>query len=245
MLKKISFRWKLYITYSVIISFILAVSLYGFYQYNAGLLERNMEESSLDMLEVSKERLTDFLSDMDQQLRFFHTLPEFVTSAEMLQSKDRTENYFINHPGEAFKIQEMFLSILVTEPDDSSISYVSKNYNNIHASVSGGYEKTILNQELRDEIGLKELNSSEEPFSYIFPHKDYWSTKDEYVISVYRPMRDMFQEYGVLIYDKNIEELGAVLKQNSDEVILLNHRTKKCTLPRPGSVKLMKRYCGY
>ena len=73
MLKKISFHWKLYITYSIIISFILAVALAAFYQYNAGLLDTNMEEASLNTLKVSEERLDDLLEDMNKQLSFLHT----------------------------------------------------------------------------------------------------------------------------------------------------------------------------
>lgn len=225
MLKKISFHWKLYITYSIIISFILAVALAAFYQYNAGLLDTNMEEASLNTLKVSEERLDDLLEDMDKQLSFLHTLPEFMEYTEEISENDAAPNYFAYHPTDALQIQRIFLSLLVNDKSSSSITYISSGYNNIHAAVSGKYQESLDNENMKKYINVKEIFESGESSLCIFPHRDFWSLEEENVISVYRPVRDMFHTYGLLVLDKNVEELNAVLTSNEDEVFLIDRNT--------------------
>ena len=84
MLKKFSFHWKLYTTYSVIISFVLSISLFGFYYYNAKLLEQSMQEGSVSILDVAEDRMNEYLLDMNKQLSFVQVLPEFLDHVDTL-----------------------------------------------------------------------------------------------------------------------------------------------------------------
>lgn len=222
MLKKISFHWKLYITYSVIISLVLSVALFGFYYYNARLLDQSMQEASVNVLNVAEDRMNEYLQDMDKQLSFFHVLPEFLEHAETLLQNDEKENFYIQNPLEAVSVQRIFLSVLVQEENGSSISFVGKNGNNIHASVIGNYQEVLPNDEMLADINVPEYLEEGENCYYLFPHEDYWGQQEDMVISVYRPVHDMFQDYGLLVYDKSCKELNSILSIDGEEVFLID-----------------------
>lgn len=222
MLQKLSFRWKLYIIYGSIISGILIVTLSVFWVYNIRLLNKNMENAALDTLELSRGRLEDFLKDKDQRLQFFHTLPEFEQYIKALKEQGDSEGYYVNNPEEAEAIQKIFLSILATEENGSAVSYISEHYNNVYASVLGNYDRTLDNSRLRERIDLERWLEGEKNCYYVFPHEDYWYLGKQMVISVYRPVKDMFQTYGMLIYNVNVEQLNEILKTADSQILILD-----------------------
>lgn len=225
LLKKLSFHWRLYITYSVIISVVLAFVLFGFYHYNVSLLEKNIREASFSELKGAEERMNAFLTNMEKQLLFFHVLPEFVEYARVLYENDEKEDYYAERLREGTEIQRIFLSILVEEEYASSISFVSKNGNNIHASVAGSYREVLPNKEMKEKINVQEFLESSKKCRYMFPHEEYWSFDKDKVISVYHPVYDMFLEYGLLVYDKKAEDFNEAVSLDGEEFILIDSET--------------------
>lgn len=228
MLKKFSFHWKLYTTYSVIISFVLSISLFGFYYYNAKLLEQSMQEGSVSILDVAEDRMNEYLLDMNKQLSFVQVLPEFLDHVDTLLRNTETENYYIKNPMKALEVQQIFLSVLIQEENGSSISFIGKNGNNIHASVMGNYQEVLPNNEMIANINVEEFLEEGENCYYLFPHEDYWGKQGEMVISVYRPVHDMFQNYGLLVYDKSCKDLNSILSVDGEEVFLIDREGGGC-----------------
>lgn len=219
---KLSFRWKLMLTYGSIITALLMAVMIAFLSYNVNIIEKNMEKSAMEMLDVTEKRLREFLEDKDQKLQFFQTLPEFHRHIRKLYEEGDYDGYYMQNTEEAWQLQQMFLSVLVTEENSSAITYISRNYNNIHASVMGDFDKILQNQALRKNIDMG-MYTDGTKYSYcIFPHEDYWSMKERTVMSVYRPVSDLFGNYGILVYDVDVRELDEILMPERSEIFLIS-----------------------
>ena len=221
MLQKMSFRWRLYIIYGSIIAGILIVVMSAFLVFILGLLSDNMEDAALTELEITVDRFEDFMEYKDQQLQFFHTLPEFGEYVRQIKEQGDPESYYINNPEEAEEIQRIFLATLTTEENGSSVGYISSNYNNVYASVTGHYDRTLSNQAMRAYVDVEQWVEGGKACYYIYPHQDYWDLDEETVISVFRPVHDMFRSYGMLVYNVGTEQLNSVLSAEYNEILIL------------------------
>ena len=233
MLNKLSFRWKLYIVYGGIITIILIIMLFLFWSYNEALSQESIHESAVETLKVTEKRLEDFFVDKDQQLKFLNILPEFRKYMKALKDEGDYRAYYIKNPEETMKVQEILLTSLIAEKIGNSISFISENYNNIYASVQGNYERTIAEDKLRSLFDIETLLKQEKNVYYLLPHRDLWRNSEREVVSVCRPVKDLFQYYGILVYDVDVRQLDELLLSESSQVSILDEKSK--TIYSPGA----------
>ncbi len=86
----------------------------------------------------------------------------------------------------------------------------------------GNYQEVLPNNEMIANINVEKYLEEGENCYYLFPHEDYWGKQGDMVISVYRPVHDMFQNYGLLVYDKSCEDLNSILSIDGEEVFLID-----------------------
>lgn len=209
------FQFKLYITYSVILSLILALAMFVFFSYNSTLLQENLEELVKEVSSMTCTRMEELLNDMDQQLKQLHASADFMNLAKELSDHDYEEDYFSRNAIKASEFRNNFTSILVTRSFGSSIAYISSQYNNMHVSISSQKQYSVANEEL-ESLGIFQKAVESDAYQiYLPPHNSYWE-EDKQVISVLRPVSDMFYTYGVLEYDCSVEEFNKIVEVSEE-----------------------------
>lgn len=217
MLQRLSYQFKLYISFSVIITLILIICGSTFYQYNSKLLKAEIEKSSLDSLALVQSRIEDKLNDMNKILTRLHASQDFMD----LVTPSQGESYFSQHPSVTSNVKSMFSSILSTESTSSSLYYTSESYGHVGTRLlTAPTDKLLVSPTaLAQQNYLKEGLTTNKYLLFLPPHGNPWTNKNELVFSVVRPIRDMFHTYGVLEYNESVDELDKFLQfSNSDEI---------------------------
>lgn len=217
MFQKISYQLKLYLTFSILIIFILITCGTSFYQYNSRLLRKNLEKNSLESLNLFQSRVEDLLNNMDKILTRLHASHDFtklVTPAD-------SSTYFSLHPSISSRMKHIFASTLTTESKNGSIRYISNHYESIGMRlVQNEYgDRPISSSELSEISYIKEGLSTNQYCLYLPPHSSPFSNKSEQVFSVVRPIRDTYHIFGILEYAINVSELNSLMSFANNEII--------------------------
>lgn len=213
MFKRLDFQKKIFISFSLLILLILFFSGYIFLNYNTSLLKDNIETSSMDSLISMQSQVDDDLLGMDQMLKAVHASSDFTSLVFSIPKSP--SNYFAQNPLEADTAHSILGSYLTTRDKYSTFVYVSQYYDTLRISNSGYKIRVLPKAEIKTFPQVAEGLSSEKYQIYYPPHGDAWSFQQEYVYSVVRPIRDTYQTYGVLEYQKSVAELDKLAENAS------------------------------
>lgn len=213
MFTRLDFQKKLFISFSLIILLILFSSGYIFLKYNTSLLKDNIEKSSMDALSSMQSQVDDDLLGMDQMLKAAHASSDFTSLVFPIPKAPL--NYFTQHPLETDTVHSILASYLTVRDKYSTFVYVSQYDDTLRIS-NGSYKTRILSKE---EVGLlpqvtKGLSTKKYRLYYP-PHRDPWSTRENSVYSVVRPIRDTYHTYGILEYQKSVADLDKLVENAS------------------------------
>lgn len=213
MIRNLDLQKKLFLYFSAITAIILLVSGFAFINYNTTILKENIETSSMESLVAIQNRFDDTLIGMDQTLKAVHASPSFQKIVFDIPQTD--ENYFSMHPIETAEASSILMSYLTTKDRNSMFTFVSQH--NDYLQVRNTVEKTIKLD--KDKVGempqvIQGLQTSLYQ-TYYPPHLNQWTAVPEYVFSVVRPIRDTFQTYGVLEYQKNIKDFETIISASA------------------------------
>lgn len=215
MLKKLDFQKKFFICFSIILFFVLLSSGYIFLYYNTSLLKTIIETSSMDSLASLQSQYDDDLISMAQTLNAIHASYEF-TGLVFPIPKDNL-NYFSQNPMERSLIHSILISYLTPQEAGSTLSYISRYYDFFRVSNYSDKSSILSKQSLASLAYVeKGLNTPQYQF-YSPPHLSTLSASQKYVYSVVRPIRDTFQTYGVLEYEKDVAALDHILSDSNIE----------------------------
>ena len=206
--KKMSLQKKIYICCFTLNLILLFISTGIFYCYTTNSLNQNMEDTLISNTSMLKKDLDLLLETVDNTLKELQTSPSLISIAKNIP--DTEENYFSTHIPMRSTFQNAFRSVLSSQNMNGSISYISNSYDHIGVSSSTGALNSIPKESLKAKKRLSSLMEQAFYVSYDPPHKDYWG-HDQTVFSVIRSMRDMYNQYGLLILDLDISTLQSLL----------------------------------
>jgi len=218
MFKKLSYQYKLFIAFLVIIIPIIIASGMFFYRYNSKLIRNNVEDTSIKTLDLYKARVESRLQEMDKTLKTLHASESFREIAYHIP--EESANYFDLNPSLSFDFKKIFLSALATDETLSSIRYVSINYDYVSGQTNSiaGKEHTLTKQQLSNHAFYEDIFTNPDHHIFSLPHEDPFSASSIPVISVIRPIRDNFQTYGFLEYSTSMDSITDILGlENTDE----------------------------
>jgi Predicted signal transduction protein with a C-terminal ATPase domain len=230
MFQKLSYQYKLYITFAIIFFVALFLSGIFFYHYNAALIHDNLEQSSMESLIVIHTRIDDCLEKMDDIIKNIHASTEFTDIA--FHIPEQQNNYFTKKPRIKARLNNIFLSSLISENLSTNINFVSRYYDYIGTYMKiSPYSKAVLSKKQISEINyVNEGMITKEYRIFIPPHVNEWLAEGQRVFSVVRPVRDNFYTYGILVINQDTEELEKLctIKDMKEEysIAILNEAGK-------------------
>ncbi len=207
MLQRFSYQYKLYISFSIIILIVLSISGTFFYQYNASILHENQEQNSMEALVVINTRIDDCLIDMDDIIKNIHASKEFTDL--VFDISNQPMNYFTYNPSIKAQLNDILLSSLISEKLSTNICYISRYYDymGVYMKISS-YSKAVLPKNEIGEINyVREGMETKQYRMFLTPQDNPWLVGQQEVFSVVRPIRDNYKTHGILIINKDTEEL--------------------------------------
>ena len=209
MLKKLDFTKKLFLYFSLTILIILIFSSLILLHYNNVTLKENIESSSIDSLISLQHYLDEDLTSMDQTLKALHASSDFMSLTSSIPKT--STNYFSQHPSENSIAHSLVDPYLTTGNKYSSLIYISRYYDFFSSSNNTFSTKLLTKNELSQMEYLTDALSTNSYQIYYPPHPNPYTSSGEYVYSVVRPIRDMFQIYGVLEFQKSVKDIDNVI----------------------------------
>lgn len=208
MAKHYTFQRKIYVSYTLLISFILIICGFFFYKYNANILSDNLKNSTFSSLDLLDARMNSIFLDLSDSLKSIQISNNFLDIVKPVNETQR--NYFSQYPSIASSLKAIFQYTILSKSYKSSIYYLSKYYDNIGIA----YNTSVPYQEknvLKQRNDLSDLLNMDEYIAYLPPHKDNWVNSDHQVISIVRPVRSTFITYGILEYTIEVSEFENLL----------------------------------
>lgn len=213
MFTRLDFQKKLFISFSLIILIILFSSGYIFLRYNTSLLKDNIETSTMDSLTSLQSQVDDDLLGMDSMLKVAHSSPDFTSLVFSISQSPL--NYFAQHPLETDTVHSILASYLTPRDQYSTFVYVSRYYDTLRISNGSGKPRILTKDQVMQLPQVSEGLATKKYRLYYPPHTDPWSAGRNEVYSVVRPIRDTYQTYGVLEYQKSTADLDKLAKNAS------------------------------
>lgn len=222
MMQKLPYHYKLYLSFSLIVTIILFASGTFFFQYNNRLLQNNLQSNSLDSLNLIQSRIEDMLVNVDKDLVTLHASKAFTDI--VFHIPETPYNYFLQHPTITSDVDGILLSVLATTKANRSIHYISRYYDYLGTQINQQSlnSKPMTKDQIRDIPTVRDALTTKKYKLYFPPHPDYWSSDASLTLTVARPIRDTYHTYGVLEYNIEATELDELLKlPNSDDTYQL------------------------
>lgn len=208
MLQKLSYQFRLYISFTIVFLVVLLLSGMFFYHYNASILHHNVEQNSMESLIVIGTRIDDSLEDMDNIIKNIHVSAEFRDI--VFNINEVPDNYFTGHPSKKAQLNNIFLSALISEKLSTNISYVSRYYDylGVYMKISP-YSREALSKKYISDIDFVTRGLVTKDYRmFLPPHDNPWLSGEQLVYSVVRPVRDNYTTYGLLVINQDIDELN-------------------------------------
>ncbi|HCT91718.1 MAG TPA: sensor histidine kinase [Lachnospiraceae bacterium] len=217
--KNLSFQKKLYISCFFLNLLLLSVCSLVFYYYTTASLRNNMQDTIISNTSMLMKDLDSLLGSANNTLKELQTNTDLIPIAKTIT--DSPKNYFATHVSDRTVFQNTFRSVLVSQEQYGSISYVSRYYDNIGAAYPTGAYEYFSKEKVLEIQSLTDLMENTAFVTYVPPHEDYW-WHGETVFSVVRSMRDTFRQYGIIILDFNIASLEGLLSdfENSEDYFI-------------------------
>lgn len=207
MIQKLSYQYRLYLSFSIIIMVILICSGSFFYHYNVLVLHQSVKQNSMESLSVICARIEDSLEDMDSIIKNIQVSTEF--RGITFQIKSAENNYFTLHPSEKAQLNTIFLSALLSENLSTNLNFVSQYYDYLGVYMNiFPYSREVLSKQYISNIEYVKSGMTTQEFRmFLPPHDNPWITEEQKVFSVVRSVRDNYNTYGILVINKDVEEL--------------------------------------
>lgn len=186
--KDFSFRWKIFIFYTLFVSFLLTALTVSFYIYFSKVLTDNSVKRMDQSVQRISEQLDTMLENMDditKILLYSKDLQDILLDTSAFSSVD--SNYFDIHPDHARKVNEIIISILGTNNIPAKVSIFNGKYNRVYLSTRPDSNMNPQTNQL--EFPWKPVLDRKDTYALTLPpHRDPWSPRPDapYVVSFIR-----------------------------------------------------------
>lgn len=185
----LTFRRKVFIFYSLFVTFIIIGLVISFYIYINSILTKNAFTSMDQSVKRVSSQLDSLVENMDNvsNLILLNKELQYILLDSLDFNKPNT-NYFDDNPDQKSKVNDILLSIIGTKNPPRRTCIFNQTQNYVSFSTLGeNYNTSYLRN--MDIPGLeKKLNRSKNGSIILPPHKDSWTTEENppVVISLIR-----------------------------------------------------------
>lgn len=212
MFRSISYRQRIYLSFTLIFVVVFGVGGGFFFRYNADLLRRSAESNAADAAAVIQMRIDDRLQSLDSILKRVQVSDAFMRVASSIP--DALENFFDAHPSTKAELNGLLLSAMISEALSTEISFVSRYYDYIGVRMAvAPYSRVNATAEDVAAFPFVQRALSTKEYEFVMaPRQSEWLTVPYHVFSVIRVVNDNFTTYGLLEISQNVKELDAMCK---------------------------------
>lgn len=184
----LTFRWKVFILYSLFVSSLILGLTVSFYIYTSSILIRNSFNSmdqSVKRISQQLDTLIESMDNMSNIILYNRDLQNILIDILAFQESD--VNYFDINPDQKRKVNDILFSVLGTKNIPRRVCIFNGRQNYI--SLSTIPENSIpLQLNLQNLPWLGDINQKNVYSIILPPHKDIWmsETDTSYVISFVR-----------------------------------------------------------
>jgi sensor histidine kinase YesM len=208
MFKRLRFHYKLFIFVSFFTFVILLASGFIFYFYTVSIINKNISENQKQTTQKLQEQLDSILDEMDRVSIAINS-SQYIMDVLMNTPENTEDNFFDMNPKINSDVKNALFSYLLTKTINGRISLISKNYDYISLNNKFG-NRQVTKEYIRSVTYIAELMASNQYKMYLPPHIDYWSTGNEMVFSLARPLRDSYGIYGLVEVSRDITEIDNI-----------------------------------
>lgn len=215
MLKEFNFQTKIFLYYSLIITFIITVTLVIFYSYISKTLKERSIDNQEQLAGKTSVQVDQFIAEMDRIALYSVSNPTVQKYFSTLRYSDPDNNALKSGSVEYHEISQAIFAINLPNAA-SQIRTSIYNINGDYISMGLSDSFTIVNQRLSDPDSVSRyqdiLNHSD--YRVILPpHKDFWSDDDLILISLIREIQDFstYASYGLVEVQKPYASLEEIM----------------------------------
>lgn len=203
-----SFQKKIYISCFLLNLLLLLVCSIFFYNYTAKSLKKNSQDTIISNTTMLVDKLDMMISNADNSLKSLQTDETLIQYAAKIT--DSSENYFSEHVPVSSIFKNAFLMTLHSNDQNGSISYLSGYYDNVGVCNTKSDYNYLRKEYLKNNEDLTYYLNNITYVDYAAPHTNYWGgTRKSF--SIIRSMRTVYDQYGLLIFDFDVEVINELL----------------------------------
>ena len=205
-----SFQKKIYI-YCFLLNLILllACSVF-FYNYTQKSLKKSSVDSIISNTSMLSDRLDMMITNADNTLKSLQTNETLLQYAKTVTNSP--ENYFSSHIPVNSIFKDSFLMAMHANGLYGSVSYLSNYYDNVGVCNTKSDYNYLKKEYLKDNDILTCYLNNTAYVDYAAPHSNFWrNSKDSF--SIIRSMRTVYDKYGLLIFDFDVDVLKDLLNE--------------------------------
>lgn len=188
MRRPFSFQTKLFITFSLLVTMIIAIAFSVFYWYYQKVNVETIIRTYRGEAASVTQQLDNSLYTMDRLVMQIKYNPTIANTFFYMPYQENAESYFENNLEAAYKMRELITSIVGLDPQIfNRVSILSRS--GAFFGTGAYYDKARVSKQARESPWFNQLSSKSEYRLLLPPHRDDWDLEsNREVISVIRKL---------------------------------------------------------
>ncbi|MEK3914843.1 sensor histidine kinase [Paenibacillus sp. FSL H7-0331] len=234
MRRPFSFQTKLFITFSLLVTMIIAIAFSVFYWYYQKVNVETIIRTYRGEAASITQQLDNSLYTMDRLVMQIKYNPTIANTFFYMPYQENAESYFENNLEAAYKMRELITSIVGLDPQIfNRVSILSRS--GAFFGTGAYYDKARASKQARESPWFNQLSSKSEYRLLLPPHRDDWDREsNREVISVIRKLGEDLTPNTLVEIQLPAEYLDKISSsgQTGSKQVMMISRTGEWIFPR-------------